>query len=223
MKRGLFTTLPGLRPKLLLCLAALATCAINSMAQSNVYSSNIVGYVNITQTCNFNIIGNPLTQTNNDVQYLFPNAASYPGLSIYKFNGVGYDIATYDPDAGGWTAAMQIPPGTGAWLQIPAASTYSNTFIGEVVLRSTNTIPTGFSLKSSVVPQAGSLAGMGIPLGPNDAVYFFNCVGYNIYAFDPDAGGWTPSEPVVAVAQGFWVQNNSGIAKSWIRNFSVAP
>jgi hypothetical protein len=213
-----------MRIKTLLCLAALSAGVATTMAQSNVYSLNIVGYVNITQGSGFRIIANPLSQTNNDVQYLFPNAASYPGLSIYKFNGVGYDIATFDPDAGGWTALMQVPPGTGVWLQVPVGPNYSNTFVGEVVLNSTNPIPTGFSLKSSVVPQSAPIqATLGIPLQNNDAVYFFNGVGYDVFALDPDAGGWTPSEPSPLVAQGFWVQNNSGVQKNWIRNFLVGP
>ena len=212
-----------LLPRLLLSLAAFVTCMADSMAQSNEYSTNIVGYVTITQNPGFRIIGNPLSRTNNDVQYLFPNAASYPGLSVYGTPGY-YDITTYDPDAGGWTAPMQIPPGRGVWLQVPAGPIYTNTFVGDVVLNSTNPIPTGFSLKSSVVPQSALIqTTLGIPLQNNDAVYFFNGTGYAIYALDPDAGGWTPNQPSPALAQGFWVQNNSGVQKSWIRNFSVGP
>ena len=191
------------------------------MAQSNVYSLNIVGYVNYSQASGFRIISNPLNQTNNDVQYVFPNAASYPGLAVYKFNGVLYDQSAYDPDAGGWTAPLALNPGDGAWLQVPVGPNYTNTYVGEVVLDSTNPIPTGFSLKGSVVPQAALLqTTLGIPLQNSDAVYFFNGVLYDIFAIDPDAGGWTPAEPTNIIAGGFWVQNNSGVPKQWIRHFT---
>jgi hypothetical protein len=213
-----------MRTKTLLCLAALTAGVATSMAQSNVYSLNIVGYVTTAQNSGFRIINNPLNQTNNDVRFLFPGASSYPGLAVYKFNGVGYDISAYDPDAGGWTVPMTLKPGEGAWLQVPVGPPFTNTYVGEVLLNSTNPIPTGFSMKGSSVPQVAPIqATLGIPLQNNDAVYFFNGVGYDIFAIDPDAGGWTPSEPSPLVAQGFWVQNNSGTAKTWIRNFAVGP
>ena len=207
-----------LRP---LGLRLIAAGAVTAMAQSNVYSLNIVGYVNMTQNAGFKIWANPLNTTNNDVKFLFPNAATYPGLAVYKFNGSAYDLSSYDPDAGGWTAPMALNPGKGFWLQVPAGPAYANTFVGEVITKSTNAVPTGFSLKGSVYPSAQALVtGLQAPLVTGDAVYMFNGTAYDLYANDPDAGGWTPSEPVPAVAQGFWIQNNSGTAKSWIQSFN---
>lgn len=211
-----------MRTKALLCLAALAAgAATTAVAQNNVYSLNIVGYVNITQNPGFKIYGNPLNTTNNDVKFLFPNAASFPGLAVYKFNGASYDLSSYDPDVGGWTAAMALNPGDGFWLQVPAGGAYNNTFVGEVVKDSTNSVPKGFSLKASAYPASLALVtGLTAPLVTGDAVYMFNGTSYDLYANDPDVGGWTPSEPLPAVAQGFWIQNNSGTDKSWIQHFT---
>jgi hypothetical protein len=222
-----------MRTKTLLCLAALTAGVATSMAQSNVYSLNIVGYASYTQLPGkYNLISNPLNQTNNDVQYLFPNAASYPGLAVYKRSLAGYLQAFYDPDNGGWGGdyPMAIAPGEGFWLQSPAGITYSNTFVGEVVLNSTNPIPHGYALKASVVPQVGDLTAQpGFPLGANvgDSVYFFNGNGYNQYTFDPDNGGWnlngTPGNPATtSVVQGYWTQNQ-GANTNWVRNFTVGP
>jgi hypothetical protein len=210
-----------MRTKALLCLAALAAgLATTAVAQNNVYSLNIVGYVNISQPAGFQLYGNPLNTTNNDVKFLFPNASSFPGLAVYKFNGSGYDIASFDPDAGGWTGPMNLNPGEGFWLQVPAGGTYNNTFVGEVVKDSTNHLAAGFSLKSSAYPASMPIVtGLQAPLGATgDAVYIFNGSGYTIYAFDPDAGGWTPSEPAPAVGQGFWIQ--TATAKDWIQHFT---
>src|SRR5256885_16801290 len=109
-----------MRTKTLLCLAALTAAGVTaSMAQSsNVYSLNIVGYVNYSQNAvTFNIIANPLNLTNNDVSYVFSAAPSYPGLAVYKRNGGGgYDIATFDPDLSAWDNALDVSPGVGVWL-----------------------------------------------------------------------------------------------------------
>jgi hypothetical protein len=212
-----------MRTKALLCAAALAAGAVSSMAQSNVYSLNIVGYVNITQQpSQYGLWANPLNTTNNDVAYLFPNAANFPGLSVYKFNGLGYDQASYDPDAGGWTAAVNLGPGEGFWLQTQAGTAYQNTFVGEVVLNSTNAIPTGYSLKASAYPSSQPIqTGLQAPLKDFDAVFFYNGAGYDQYSIDPDAGGWTPSEPSPAVAQGFWILRNAGNgATNWVQSFT---
>jgi hypothetical protein len=227
-----------MRTKTLVCAAVMAAgLASSAMAQSNVFSLNIVGYVNFTQPASkYDIICNPLNQTNNDVSFLFPNAASYPGLSVFVRSGAGYLNAFYDPDSGGWTGdyPLAIAPGTGFWLQTPAGLTYSNTFVGEVVLDSTNSIPSGYSLKSSVVPQTTSLVQMGgFPLGQangatgnvGDSVYFYNGTAYDTFTYDPDSGGWNnngnPQEPAASkVTQGFWAQNQ-GSSTTWIRHFTV--
>jgi hypothetical protein len=193
------------------------------MAQSNVYSLNIVGYVNYTQPASSYRIGaNPLSQTNNDVQYLFPTAANYPYLTISKRNsaGTGYDESTYDPDVPGWTAPLDIAPGHGIWIATPAGTTFTNTYVGEVVQNSTNAIPAGYSLKSSIIPQAAPIqATLLYPAGDYDKIYQWNGIGYDEFTYDPDVPGWTPSEPAPAVATGFWIYNN-GSAKNWIRNFT---
>ncbi len=61
-----------MRIKALLCAAALAAGAVSSMAQSNVYSLNIVGYVNVPLVTGFNLIANPLDNGTNDLASLFP-------------------------------------------------------------------------------------------------------------------------------------------------------
>jgi hypothetical protein len=213
-----------MRTKLFLAAAAIVAAGVaTSMAQSNVYSLNIVGYVNYTQPQNtFRIAANPLKGANNDVSAIFPTAASYPGLTVFKRNSsnTGYDQATYDADLESWTAPLDVSPGAGLWISVPAGIAFTNTFVGEAVLNSTNAIPVGYSLKSAVLPQAGPIQTvLNYPASFGDTVSVYNGAGYDIYTLDPDLEAWTPSEPNVNVAQGFWI-NNAGAAKSWIRNYT---
>ena len=68
------------------------------MAQSNVYSLNVVGYINVSYTNRFQMVANQLdldgTGTNNTVQTVF--STNVPGLTtVYTFTpGSGYASAT---------------------------------------------------------------------------------------------------------------------------------
>jgi len=193
------------------------------LAQSNVYSLNIVGYVNYTQPANsFRIGANPLNKTNNDVSQVFTAGPSYPGLTIYKRNiaGTGYDSSTFDPDLTDWTGPLDCAPGSGLWISTPTGSSFTNTYVGEVILNATNAIPAGYSLKGSKTPVAGGITtALNYPVGLGDTISIWNGLGYDNYTFDPDLSDWTPSEPNITVGLGFWI-NNAGSAKSWVKNLT---
>lgn len=213
-----------MRTKTLFLAAAFVAAGLaSSMAQSNVYSLNIVGYVNYTQAANsFNLAANPLNQANNDVANVFTAGPSYPNLTIYKRNiaGTGYDSSTFDPDLSSWTDLLDVSPGAGVWVATPAGIGFTNTFVGEVVLNSTNAIPAGYSLKGSIFPQAGLIqADLNYVPGANDTISQWNGLGYNDSTFDPDLSDWTPGQPSIGLAQGFWIYN-AGSAKTWVRNFT---
>jgi hypothetical protein len=214
-----------MRTKLLAAAAILAAGFATVQAQ-NVYSLNIVGYVNYTQPANsYRIAANPLSNGDNDVSTVFTAGPSYPGLTVFKRNnaGTGYDSSSFDPDLESWTEALNVAPGDGLWVNAPAGQTFTNTFVGEAVLNSTNAIPAGYSLKAAILPQAGLLqTELNYPAGFGDGVFVWNGVGYDSYSFDPDLEAWDPAEPNINVAQGFWI-NNAGAAKNWIRNFNPNP
>src|SRR5437879_6035335 len=83
-----------MRTKALLCCAALAAgLATSAVAQSNVFSLNIVGYVNTPLTTGFNLIANPLDKGTNDLNSLFPNAGF--GDTVYSFVNGAFQVSTY--------------------------------------------------------------------------------------------------------------------------------
>ena len=216
-----------MRTKTLCCIAAFAACiATSTMAQSNVYSLNVVGYVSkgfqgASGAAKLNIVANPLNTTNNTINGVL-NSTTIPfGANFFHWNGSGFDTATWLGDS--WDNNYNFPPGEGGFVLTD--SNFTNTFVGEVLQGSlTNSFGVGFSLKASLVPQAGDLdtLGLGSALGVGDNVLKWNFAtqGYDTFTFlGGGAAGWDPSQPSVAVAEGFFINSTAG--GKWVRNFTV--
>jgi hypothetical protein len=211
-----------MRTKTLLCLAALAAGAATSMAQSNVYSLNVVGYINVTVPANgFALIANQLNTTNNTIGALIPTASD--GAQFFKYNA-GYTAYTYDGLSAAWTpdGNATLNPGEGGFFKNNTASAVTLTFVGEVMQGSlTNTLPKGYAIRSSIVPQAGTLTALGVPGEDGDQVFTYNA-GYTTYTYDGLSAAWTPSEPTIAVGQSFFIKKSTtSVTNVWIRNFTV--
>jgi len=224
-------------------MAALAAGAFTTMAQSNVYSLNVVGYINLPLTEGFSMVANQLdldgTGTNNTDAEVFGSQLP-AGATVYTWSGSGYNINIYSKNKAGtatnWTDAAGYPlnPGQGAWVSIPAGAfggtTQTVTTVGQV-LQGTLTNPYlaaggGFSIVSDQVPLAGALqTQLGLSPSAGDTVYGwdFTAKAYNIYIYSKNKAGtatnWNPSEPQISVGQGFWLDSASGT--TWTQNFTV--
>jgi hypothetical protein len=210
-----------MRTKTLLAAALLAAGIASSMAQSNVYSLNVVGYVSKTYDTGWQIIANPLNGTNNTIASVIPNPPFFS--VVYKFTGGNY--SSPNTFAGGWQdPSMVLSPGEGAWLYVPGGS-FTNVYVGEVLQGSlTNTLIPGYNLVGTKVPQAAGLSSVH-NVSPSffDVTYQYDTVNETYYPANTWAGSWNPSEPTPAVAEGFWYYNNSGANNDWTRNFTVGP
>jgi len=220
-----------MRIKALLCAAALAAGAATSMAQ-NVYSLNVVGYVNVPITNGFNLIANQLdadgTMTNNTLAGIF--STNWPNLTkVYSFDPVAgtYGIATYSSSTKSWLGAVAaanaaLAPGKGVFVQLPAGATPQTlTLVGNVV-QGSQTIPiaAGFQILSSVAPISG---GVKTALGYNptvlDKFYTYNAVS-GLYVIHTWSGSiWGGGEPVPAVGEAMFL--NAKSANSWTQSFTV--
>jgi hypothetical protein len=142
---------------------------------------------------------------------------------VYKFNGT-YDIYTFDDIDNAWlpNANATLNPGEGAFFTSPTATTL--TFVGEVLQGNlTNSTPlNAFSIRSSMVPQAGAVTSvLGLPGEAGDQVYVYRN-GYTIYSFDDIDMNWLPSEPSINVGEAFFLKKDPASTKSqWVRNFTV--
>jgi len=220
-----------MRTKTLLVTAALtAAGALSSMAQ--VYSVNIVGYINLTVPTGFSMIANQLNATpDNTLATILPNVAE--NTQIFKFNGTGYDISLFSADNPGWSnPAMSVSPGEGVFISVDPAFAPNGqpvTFVGDVKLVSTVAVPNGFSVASSVLPISDTLDNLGFPTRENDQIYFLDNAtkSYKITLFSADnpPPGWAPFVPTPAIGQSFFVSGDQqfGPPRSWSRTFSVGP
>jgi hypothetical protein len=220
-----------MRTKTLLLAAALSAAGIvASVAQSNVYSVNVVGYVNVNLAAGFNMIANPLdldgTGTNNTVNTVFSNSLP-SGSTVYAFAGGSYTSAGYStkggwaPAAGVTAANAALQPGGGVFVNVPSATTV--TVVGNVLQGAlAQPFAAGFNIVSSKVPQAGLLAtDLGYTPATGDIVYQFNSTAqtYNTANGYSTKGGWAPSQPTVGVGEAFFL--SSGAGGTWSRNFTV--
>jgi hypothetical protein len=234
-----------MRTKVLICAAALAAAsAFTSMAQ-NVYSLNVVGYINIPLVEGFQLIANQLdydgTGTNNTSSNVLGTGLP-TGSQVYTWSGTTYNVDTLSTVKGStnvvWSKNYSLNPGQGAWLSIPAGglkgvSANSNvTTVGQVQQGAQWAVNPGlpaaggFSLLGSIVPLSGGLTTVlkYEPL-PSDQVYQWDIAtqGYTVSTWAKVKGGttyaWSPTEPTIAISQGFWL--NSGAGAVWSNYFTV--
>jgi hypothetical protein len=197
------------------------------MAQ--VYSVNAVGYVNRTIHPGFNLVANPLIQSNNTLNVLLPAPPNLTEVFLFTPGaGGGFSQYTFDTDLGGWDPSgdATIDFGGGAFINNRSASAFTLTSVGEVGQGTLqNAVPAGFSIKSSKVPQAGAISAvLGFPAAQLDSVYkYVNTgvpgAGYQQFTFDNDLGGWDPSEPALEVGEAVFI--NSVAGHPWTRTFTV--
>ena len=217
-----------MRTKVLLCLAALAAGIFSSSAQ--VYSLNVVGYINVTVPANgFALIANQLDDGNgNKLDNVIPVAPD--GAQFYKFNGT-YTSTAFDGLANAWddNGAITLAPGEGGFFHNNTASALTLTFVGQVNQGTlTTALPQGYAIRSSQVPQQGTLQDLGIPItgagspSDGDQVYVYSG-GYTASSFDSLIPGWdtpgSPGGPTIGVGQSFFIK--SATAYNWVRTFNV--
>lgn len=213
-----------MRTKVLLGLAALAVGGLTAMAQSNVYSLNVVGYYNVTVPAGkFGMIANQFNTADTKLATLIPSAP--PNSIFYKYvTGSGYSLYTFDEFDLKWTpnGDATLNPGEGGLFFNAGTTPLTMTFVGEVPQGNlTNTVPTGYAVRSSIVPQAGKITtDLGLTGVPNEILYQYVAgSGYTLYTFDEFDLKWTPSEPTIGVGEAFLIFNPAG--NNWVRNFTV--
>ena len=220
-----------MRTKALLLTAALGLAsAATSMAQ--VYSVNVVGYINLTLRPGFTLVANQLNASpNNQVNTVFPSVPA--DSQIQKFANNNY--TTFFNDGSGWIdfdgnpTTVTVSPGEGFFFFNPGGAPLTQTLVGEVVTGNglTVPIPPGFSLISSIVPQDISLtpANGFSPVAdmqlqkytgvPPDFYQFFFHDGSQWIDFDGN-----PADARLLVGEGGFVFNPTGSNRNWVHDFN---
>jgi len=217
--------------KALACLAVMAGGIATTMAQSNVYSLNVVGYYNVTVGAHQKVmIANQLNTTNNTIGALLAPPMVGNNDQLFKFNGATFATYQYSTDDGAWNdPSATLNPGEAAFFLNAGSATETLTFVGEVLQGSlTNTLPVGQkAMRASIVPQQGLVStDLKVPYFNNDQLFTYNVAqagaGYVTYQYSADDGAWIPSEPTINVGQGFfYAKASTANNPSWVRNFTV--
>jgi hypothetical protein len=193
--------------------AALAASAF--MAQAQVYSVNIVGYVNQVLPAGSQLaVANPLDNGTNDMDSVFGSLDK--GSTAAFWDGAGFTTAAKSATV--WSPNNSVPPGVG--LFITSKSDITNTYVGQLVVNSgdsiTNALPEGQQvLVGSALPYAGTINSpeLGLlTLDKGSSAAFWDGSGYVPVA--KSATVWSPDQPV-GVAEGFFL--NSKTATDWVQ------
>jgi hypothetical protein len=240
-----------MRTKTLALSAVLGALGATSLvAQTNVYSLNAVGYINVTLPQGFSIVTCPLIcSPSNTVANLFPNTpaagGAYQYCTVYPYvNGVGFGVSDnageYAPNGTGWQhgGLETLNPGQAIFFYNASGADLSTTFVGTVPQGSlTNQLVTGFNLVGSIVPTSGdlstnSISGNFAPGGfqAADTLFLFD-TGPQSYEVTKSVNlsqtAWNHGNPVTSnVYEGFFYYNsnyNSQGTENWVENFSINP
>lgn len=217
--------------KALLGLAVLTAGAVTCVAQQNVYSLNIVGYVNVPVAANqLTLLSNPLKPSNGNYNItntiVLPDAAT--DATLYKWAGASWspDVPQWYGASGGWFPDMTIPLGESFFIRSPAAATV--TFVGEVATGTNSyAIPSGLSFVANKVPVAEPFPGnVG---NENDNIYLWGGTAWSstVWQYYGSAFGWSAggltddtNGPVVAIGGGV-AYRNGGAPLNFTRTFNV--
>ena len=228
-----------MRTKALLLTAALGLASVaTSMAQ--VYSVNVVGYINVpVPATGFALIANQLNASPNNSLNSVLTGNIETESQVLKFANNNYLADIYDGSAWvdfntGAASTTTVAPGEGFFFY-NAGTARSITLVGEVRIGNNlnvTTPPGQFNLMSSIVPQDLTLdAASGFPTGAaatENQFISYNAAtqGYNpIKVYDGaqwvdfDSGATVPT-PSVVVGQGFFFYNAGSAASVWSRNFN---
>lgn len=207
-----------MRTKTLLCAAVLAAgVATSAVAQSNVYSLNVVGYYNVDSPAGQKImVANQLHTTNDVLSNVLPGPYA-DGTTFFKYNN-GFTAAGWDTDANAWSADFSLKPGEGGFLFSQVHQTL--TFVGEVPQGSlTNALVKNQKvIAGSPVPRSIFLSTSGIIGEDGDTVFQYHN-GYTASGYDTDAVAWSVDfSNNVGEA---WFIFKQGSQTNWVVNFTV--
>jgi hypothetical protein len=221
-----------MRTKTLLAAAAMLAAGLaSSMAQSNVYSLNVVGYVNYTFVGGglFTATASPLNTSSNTLAGIFGTGNPLTGLpagsQVQAWSYALQDFVPYTktPVGSGWgaNAAVPIVPGQGVFVKINTAGNYTNTYVGEVLQGNlTNNTLVNFNLIGNMVPDSGTATQVGLVPAPGAQVQKWSTSLQDFVLSSKTPLGWSGAgEPSFVPGDGFFLKNNT--AYPWVRNFTV--
>ncbi len=229
-----------MRTKALLCAALLAAGLATSQAQSNVYSLNVVGYINLTVTnsisstkLQFDFFSNPLTNSDMSVSNTLITAAPGTKCYVWNTNSSGYDIYTKRTTVwtGGstYTSVVGLRPGIPFMVVNPSyVANETITLVGNVP-QGTKSIPYGGASSHNYITYPFPMGGLvqttlGLPAVKGDIVYQWSEPSQGWVITTRRTSTWTggTGEPNLSVAGGMiYYPGANQTAGNWTSTFNV--
>lgn len=180
-----------------------------------VYSRNVLGYVSFTLPPGFSMIANPLHHSTNRVDDLFKGWPD--GTRLCKFDTRLFQLAENSVKDGKWTnPGEKLAPGDGALFYNRTSDYKAHSFVGEVLQgRLSVPIPAGFSVRSLLLPQQGSLEELGFPISNGDVIHLYDREHQQYVQHPYDEGKWTDGPPMIGLGESFWVAKDK--PGNWVR------
>jgi hypothetical protein len=214
--------------KVLLCAAALAAGVVSTKAQ-NVYSLNVVGYVNYTINPSFNLIANPLSATDNHLGQILKLPGTADGSIVLVWDTTIQDFSATSPTYVGatqtWIPDMVLNPGQAVFLLSFNPTPFTNTYVGNVLQGAISApIAPAFNAISSPVPIGGDVSVVltGFPANDGDIATTYDTTAQdfvNSSSYNGTTHVWVPALNI-NIGEGLFYLN-TGAAGTWVRNFTV--
>ncbi len=224
-----------MRTKALLGLAALAVGLSTSVAQ-NVYSLNVVGYVNVTLTANkLSFLSLPLAPVdgNFNITNTIVLDSSQNFANLYRFINNSWDTSVSYLD--GWSSSgdVFITNGVAFFIASPATSTL--TFVGQVNQGAMNySFKPGLSAVANQVPVSTNFPGAAVGNLFDGIILWDNAIQNWNTDWGNSGGAWANSGsptgpggpdnangPLIHPAEGFFYQNGGTTPVAFTQNFTV--
>jgi hypothetical protein len=184
------------------------------------------GFINLSLSAGYAMIGDPLFNSTPQISSILSNVPS--GTTLQFWAGTNWvQASTFS--LGAWDNDALLIPGQGALIYLPTNTTL--TFIGEVIQGTiSNAIPQGYSVMSSAVPQAGSVAMLGLTgLSNGDTLQRLVGTNYVTCTYStgssppppspPSPASWSPSMPTLGLCEAVLI--DAGETTSWTRSFNT--
>jgi hypothetical protein len=168
-------------------------------------SQNVIGYASVILSPGFSLIANPF----NSSSTISEAFAGWPeGTTLSKFDPNVSRLVENAVEKGRWSTRIErLLRGEGAIFFNPTNDYKSHSFVGEVAEGTlTIPIPSGFSLRSSLVPKPGDLHDdLKFPISDGDVIHIFDRDSQKYILHPFKNGAWSAGPPVLSVGESFWV------------------
>lgn len=184
-----------------------------------VFSAKVIGYASVALPPGFSLIANPFVSPET-VSHTFKGWPD--GTTLNRFDTSLFRLTENALKGGKWSnPSEKLLPGEGAIFYNPTQDYKTASFVGEVMQgHLAIPIPSGFSIRSSSVPQAGHLADdLHFPISDGDVIHLFDRERQKYVLHPYQEGKWTAGPPILSVGEAFWVAKTA--PGNWVRSFLI--